>query len=192
MGKAWTQEELETLESLLSDSNGHDFPKRYQNACISRGFPKRTEAAIRSQVSILRKRANPVDDNFSVASLARVLGLNSSTVANWVWDKKIKFTKSGKYCKIKRADFVEFANHHPALLRKADRDALAYFLGEEKADLFKQIESPNDRKRLRYHAPDGTTREFESISEAARQLHLSQGGMKYRIQSRPNEWEILS
>ncbi|MEA5566653.1 helix-turn-helix domain-containing protein [Anabaena sp. UHCC 0399] len=129
MSNKWTPQEIETLEEMAESYT----PKQIAYRLKRRGYYRSLEG-IRKKLHSLGYSVRPTLDNYSCNEVAKVLQVDSGTVAAWVkrgWLKAIK--PSVHQYQIKSRDLKRFLQNPPRRIRNLiaslDQQAIRYLVG---------------------------------------------------------------
>ncbi len=184
----WTEEELRLLEKLADKYPSFSCYQQYQKQAKKLGYPYRSIWSIRRRVAIeFNGFRNIVRlNNLTIKDLSEILGLHKSTIQNWINEGKLRATrKENKISVITINNIKEFARNYPSRLAAVSKDRLLY-LFENDINLIQSILTfkPSTRgKGKKKRVKDlRTGRVYESLKQAAHELHYSGGYMSKLIQ----------
>ena len=135
----WTAAEADLLEKISGLYPSFDIADRYNTRAKRRGLPKRTKNAVLAQMQRMGCSTIATEDNWSIANLARLLGIPNERVRSWLMGSScngrraggiLPYRKAKRIVAISKLDFRKFAIDYPGRLRGIDAEHLLYVLGE--------------------------------------------------------------
>lgn len=126
---AWREAEIKLVEQLSGQCPFPEIVRRLHFLAVRRGWQPRTEAAIRSFMSLQGYTRKCSFDNFTAAELARILGVLPNTVHNWRRHGGLPCQRVYKtQLAIKLKDFKRWAAQNPHYLARVEHDRLMWLL----------------------------------------------------------------
>ena len=138
----WTPERLEYLQEIAGSDHILVLSRKFKSASKKRGWPARSETAIRVKLKRLGRSLKPIDGGWSCTGLAEILEINRDTVHGWVERRELKSRRPEgcRHHRITVADFKEFAKLRPDLVQIASRENLLLLLDKKTVEqIFKVV-----------------------------------------------------
>jgi hypothetical protein len=186
----WTDDEIDLLIEVLEKSNGANFNEVYDKERKKYGFPARSKTAIRKKRTKLKRRAYPITDNFTMASLADYLGLPRH--APWQWQRHgLKTKKVGRFKIITRKNLRLFAHEHPFCFKRVEIDILEDIFDDELIEKIQQSHRAYAPVQVKWNPPDGKSQVFSSLRKAAKETHYAIGTVGWHIKNNTGLFEKI-
>lgn len=166
----WSQEEYDFLDELEGNFPSSELCRLYRLRAKKKGWPYRSNPAIKSKVWKIYGSTKAMNKNFSVSTFAEILGYKKDRVVRWVKRGLLHREKlSDKITIIRQKEIHRFAKEYPHLLSDADEVGLKFLYGEKKAREILALPSSKTLPKKVYWAKTGTV--FKSSGQAARAVH---------------------
>jgi DNA-binding transcriptional MerR regulator len=175
-GKAWKPEELETLQQLAGDVPWPRLTYLYNQGIVQRGYPKRTETAIRRKCNQLGLRVACQGEWVNAGFVCKLLDISYESVRGWILRgllpaKRFGDTRGNRYY-FTRTDLRKLAKAHPRLFGGYDVAVLTQLLDDERiADWLASQQLPRLFQPKTVICIE-TGKRYKSISAAARDVYV--------------------
>lgn len=131
--RKWTEEEVSHLKKMLGRVPFNLIPQKFNNYLKRKNLPKRTKKSIQAQACKIANSVKTERDNWTIAGLASILGINRSRVEFWCHSKGLKYEKySARDLRITKVNLREFAAKSPESLGGIDPKKLNKVLKDTK------------------------------------------------------------
>jgi hypothetical protein len=166
-GKRWTAAEEIQLTLLAGTMPLPELKRHFRQWAALTGHPRRSDQAISHHLVALGLSAVPELDCWTLAGLARLLGLKRTRVQQWLARGVVDAPRVGNNRVFRAAALRETAMARPQLFGGADPEGLALVLGDAEwaRELLARYPQPPNADRAVVRVTDG--RRFRSITVAA-------------------------
>lgn len=179
--KRWSEEEDRVLLELIGYYPIRVITSRYNQQASINGWRKRTLVAVQARAHKLGQSTLPMYDGWGSKELARLLQIPSSTITGWVRRGFINppIARGRRVFRVR--ELKRLARQRPELFVSSDRDGLAYVIGNELAQMVREM-FPDPIPRIAtplMRVSDG--RIFPSMGAAAIATGCSRAALHYAV-----------
>ena len=174
LGK-WTEEEKDYLESLAGLYPLEKICKKMRAYQERNGLPVRSQDAIKVKITKMGVSRKRTLDNFNLAELARVLGVNRARTNNWYTNYRLPIRRHGHSIAVPLEKFREWAYANPRLFADIDPERLNWLMDDAVfCQSTQELCRPTPGRKLAVQRLD-TGEIYSSVAEASRSVYASNG-----------------
>jgi hypothetical protein len=178
-GHPWTEEQKTYLKEIAGTDHIFYVLKKFKTTSTKRGWPKRSDNAIKVKIKRYGLSRVASDGGWSCASLADLLEVNKDLVHSWVENNGLRSSRPPGYRhhRITDQDFREFARTNPERLTIVKPENLRILLDKETVEAIQKT-VPTRRGKPIPVVSLKTYKSYRSLREAARHEYFSRSTIK--------------